>query len=122
MGILSSMWMDQYYYVFGFTFLVFAILLITCAEITIVMLYFQLCAEDYRWWWQAFQVSGSSGVFVFFYSAYYFYTQLSITRTTTTVLYFSYMGLISLTYYFATGVIGFFAMFYFNRKIFGAVK
>eukprot|EP00505_MAST-04D_sp_SCG-Rhode-Island_P001055 Stramenopile-MAST_4_protein_1055 len=120
--ILTSIWLDQYYYVFGFLMVVGLVLIVTCAEITIVMLYFQLCAEDYRWWWQAFQVSGSSGVFVFFYSAYYFYTQLSITRSTTTVLYFSYMGLISLTYYFATGVIGFFAMFYFNRKIFGAVK
>ena len=35
--ILSSMWMNQYYYVFGFTLLVFVILIITCCEITIVL-------------------------------------------------------------------------------------
>ena len=58
--ILSSMWMDQYYYVFGFTFLVFVILCITCAEITMVLLYFQLCAEDYHWWWRSFLTSGST--------------------------------------------------------------
>jgi transmembrane 9 superfamily protein 2/4 len=40
--------MDQYYYVFGFLLLVYAILAVTCAEITIVLNYFQLCAEDYR--------------------------------------------------------------------------
>jgi hypothetical protein len=31
---------------------------ITCAEITIVMVYFQLCYEDYHWWWRSFFVSG----------------------------------------------------------------
>ena len=40
----------QFYYLFGFLFLVFIILIITCAEITIVLCYFQLCSEDYHWW------------------------------------------------------------------------
>ena len=37
--------MDQYYYVFGFLLLVYIILAITCAEITTVLCYFQLCSE-----------------------------------------------------------------------------
>lgn len=40
--IMSSIWMDQYYYVFGFLLLVYVILAVTCAEITIVLNYFQL--------------------------------------------------------------------------------
>ena len=44
----------QFYYLFGFLFLVFIILIITCAEITIVLCYFQLCSEDYHWWCAAF--------------------------------------------------------------------
>ena len=48
--ILTSMWLHQFYYLFGFLCLVFVILIITCAEITIVLCYFQLCSEDYRWW------------------------------------------------------------------------
>lgn len=40
---------DQIYYVFGFLYVVFFILIATCAEITMVMCYFQLCNEDYRW-------------------------------------------------------------------------
>jgi Endomembrane protein 70 len=43
--IMSSIWMDQYYYVFGFLLLVYVILGVTCAEITIVLNYFQLCSE-----------------------------------------------------------------------------
>lgn len=46
--ILSSLWLDQYYYVFGFLLLVFALLAITCAEISIVLVYFQLCSENYK--------------------------------------------------------------------------
>ena len=42
--ILTSMWLHQFYYLFGFLGLVFIILIITCAEITIVLTYFQLCS------------------------------------------------------------------------------
>ena len=35
----------QLYYMFGFLFLVFIILLITCSEATILLCYFQLCSE-----------------------------------------------------------------------------
>jgi transmembrane 9 superfamily member 2/4 len=68
--IMSSVWMDQYYYVFGFLLVVFVILAVTCAEITIVLCYFQLCAEDYHWWWRSFMTSGElvlNEVFFFFY-------------------------------------------------------
>ena len=51
--ILTSMWLHQFYYLFGFLCLVFVILVITCAEITIVLCYFQLCSEDYHWWYVA---------------------------------------------------------------------
>lgn len=39
---------DQIYYLFGFLVIVLAILFATCAEVTIVMCYFQLCSEDYQ--------------------------------------------------------------------------
>merc|ERR1712216_240688 len=34
--ILTSIWLQQFYYIFGFLALVFIILVVTCAEITIV--------------------------------------------------------------------------------------
>ena len=71
--ILTSICLDQYYYVFGFLLVVVVVLFVTCAEITIVLCYFQLCArEDYRWWWQAFHISGSSALYVFVYSCLLF--------------------------------------------------
>ena len=35
----------QMYYMFGFLFLVFLILIVTCSEATILLCYFHLCAE-----------------------------------------------------------------------------
>jgi transmembrane 9 superfamily member 2/4 len=48
--ILNSMWFHQLYYVFGFLSLVFVVLVVTCAQISILLTYFQLCAEDYLWY------------------------------------------------------------------------
>lgn len=86
--ILTSMWLHQVYYIFGVLFIVFLILVITCAEITIVLCYFQLCSEDYHWWWRAFFTSGSSAVYMFLYSAFYFVTKLEITKLVSTLMYF----------------------------------
>ena len=43
--ILTAIWENQFYYLFGFLFLVFIILIIACSEVAIVMTYFQLCGE-----------------------------------------------------------------------------
>jgi hypothetical protein len=43
--IFTAIWENQFYYMFGFLFLVFIILVISCSQISIVMVYFQLCGE-----------------------------------------------------------------------------
>merc|ERR1712137_1277660 len=93
--ILASVWMDQYYYVFGFLLLVYFILVVTCAEITVLFCYFQLCGENYHWWWRSFCTAGSTALYVFFYSFVYF-KQLEANSFATYILYFGYMGLVSL--------------------------
>ena len=61
---------------FGFLFLVFVILIIACSEVAIVMTYFQLCGEDYHWWWRSFLLSGSASFYVIAYSVLYYYTKV----------------------------------------------
>lgn len=120
--ILASVWLDQYYYVFGFLLLVFVLLALTCAEIAIVLIYFQLCAEDYRWWWRSALVPGSSGVYVFGYSVYYLATKLDIDDGTSKFLYLGYMFLVSFLFFLLTGAIGHLSTLWFTRKIYGAIK
>eukprot|EP00164_Ancoracysta_twista_P000688 GFYU01000911.1.p1 GENE.GFYU01000911.1~~GFYU01000911.1.p1 ORF type:complete len:654 (+),score=184.51 GFYU01000911.1:132-2093(+) len=120
--ILSSIWLHQYYYVFGFLFLVFAILIVMCCEITIVMCYFQLCSEDYHWWWRSFLTSGSSAVYLFLYSIVYFSSNLHIHTFVSGLLYFGYMLIISGFFFFFTGVVGFCSCFVFVTAIYGSIK
>jgi hypothetical protein len=94
------------YYIFGVLFVVFLILVVTCAEITIVLCYFQLCSEDYRWWWRAFFTSGSSALYMFCYSAFYFATKLEITKLVSTLMYFGYMLILSVSFFLLTGARG----------------
>lgn len=120
--IMTAMWLHQLYFVFGFLFAVLLILIVTCAEITIVMCYFQLCNEDYRWWWRSFVSAGSSGFYLLLYSIWYFYSKLQIEGFVPTVLYFSYMSMVSITFFILTSSIGFFSCLWFVRKIYGAIK
>ncbi|XP_066594508.1 transmembrane 9 superfamily member 4 [Prorops nasuta] len=120
--ILTALWENQFYYLFGFLFLVFCILVISCSQISIVMVYFQLCGEDYRWWWRSFVVSGGSAIYVLAYSVFYFITKLEITELVPTLMYFGYTALMVLTFWLLTGTIGFFAAYAFIRKIYAAVK
>mmetsp|Transcript_8617 Transcript_8617/g.13218 ORF Transcript_8617/g.13218 Transcript_8617/m.13218 type:complete len:649 (-) Transcript_8617:338-2284(-) len=119
--ILSSIWMGQYYYVFGFLFLVFIILVITCAEVTMVLTYFHLCAENYHWWWSSFLTAGSTAFYVFIYSAVYF-SNLEANLVETYILYFGYMFILCLGLMLMTGCVGFFAGLWLNIKIFSSIK
>jgi transmembrane 9 superfamily protein 2/4 len=94
---------------------------VTCAEITIVLCYFQLCAEDYNWWWRSFLASGSTALYVFLYSAFYF-SKLEPSLFVTYVLYFGYMSIICLGLFLLTGCIGFLACLWFTRTIYGSIK
>ena len=116
--IMSSVWLQRFYYVFGFLALVMFILIITCAEISIVLCYFQLCNEDYSWWWRSFLNSGAAGLYLLGYSAIYFQTQLDMVGFVPCLLYFGYMLIASLLFVLVTGTIGFFASWWFVWKIF----
>ncbi|KAL7566388.1 hypothetical protein ACA910_011127 [Epithemia clementina (nom. ined.)] len=120
--IMRSLWMDQFYYVFGFTFVVYIVILVTCAEVTILMVYYQLCAENHRWWWFSFCTSGSAALFTFLYSIVLF-KQLEASRLPMTyLLYFGYMFIICGCMFLVLGTVGAMTSLWFVRTIFGTIK
>ncbi|ORX82844.1 hypothetical protein K493DRAFT_360515 [Basidiobolus meristosporus CBS 931.73] len=120
--ILKSIWQDQFYYMFGFLSLVFVILVITCIEITIVITYFQLCGENYLWWWRSFFVGGSSGLYIFLYSLMYCFAHLHITHFVSFLVFVTYSFVACVIYALVTGSVSFLVTYFFVRKIFRAVK
>eukprot|EP01068_Selenidium_serpulae_P006161 Selendium_serpulae@DN4302_c0_g1_i4.p1 len=120
--IMTSIWMQQFYYMFGFLLLVLLILVVTCAEISIAFTYFQLAGEDYQWWWRSYWISASCSIYVFFYAILYFISNLSITSVASTMVYFGYMFIMSYTFFLFTGAVGFISTFFFVRAIYGSIK
>lgn len=103
--------------------LVMIITIVTCAEITNVICYVRLSAEDYRWAWRSLFTSGSCGVYLFLYATYYFFTSSVHTISFVPMLfYFGYMALLSVNICVMAGAIGFSACFWFTRYIYGAIK
>lgn len=120
--VLNSIWSSQIYYMYGFLFLVFIILIITCSETTILLCYFHLCAEDYHWWWRSFLTSGFTSFYLAIYCIHYFITKLDIVGSASTFLYFGYTSVMVFCFFLLTGTIGFLACFWFVRKIYSVVK
>lgn len=120
--VMSAVWLHQIYFIFGFLFLVVLILVATCAEITVLLCYFQLCNEDYRWWWRALANSGACAGYVYVYAIWYFVFELQITGVLPSVIYFVYMALVSLAFFLITAAVGFYACFWFIHKIYGSIK
>eukprot|EP00501_MAST-03F_sp_TOSAG23-6_P000252 GSMAST32.ASY1.ANO1.258.1 assembled CDS len=120
--IFNSLWLDKYYYVFGFLAIIFVLLCITCAEVSMVLCYFQLCSEDYRWWWRTFFTSGSSAVYLWLYSIFFYCDRMHTVTATAALVYFSYSAIITIAYFLTTGVLGFSATFWFVHKIYGSLK
>jgi len=120
--IMTSLWMDQYYYVFGFTLIVFFILIITCAEVTLLLVYNQLCAENHRWWWFSFFAPGSTALYTFIYSMVWFKGLEASKMLMTYMLYFGYMGLICSAMLLVTGTVGALSSLWFVKTIFGTIK
>ena len=120
--IMTSLWMNQFYYVFGFTLIVYIILIVTCAEVTLLSVYYQLCAENHRWWWYAFFCSGSVSFYMMGYSFIWFQSLEASKMLMTYMLYFGYMLLLSFGMLLITGSVGALTSLLFIRSIFATIK
>ncbi|URD93254.1 transmembrane 9 superfamily member [Musa troglodytarum] len=121
--ILSSIWLGRFYYVFGFLLVVFLLLVIVCAEVSVVLTYMHLCVEDWRWWWKAFYASGSVALYVFLYSINYLVFDLrSLSGPVSAILYLGYSLIMATAIMLSTGTIGFLMSFYFVHYLFSSVK
>ena len=101
--IMNNMWFGKVYYMFGFLFLCYGIMIITCAAVTILLVYFLLCSENYHWQWRAFCTAGASAFYVFANALLYWISKLSFGSFTSGVLYVGYSLLISFLFFILTG-------------------
>lgn len=101
--IMSSIWSSKVYYMFGFLFVCYGMMIITCAAATILMVYFLLCSENYHWHWRAFFTAGASAFYVFLNALIYWMSKASLSGFAGNVLYLGYSALISFLFFILTG-------------------
>lgn len=120
--LMKSIWKGDFYYLFGFLLLIMIIQMVISSQIAIIITYIQLCRKNYRWWWKSFVVSGSSAVWIFIYSFYYYLDILKVKLISGTILYFGYMIILSFSLFIVSGSVGVLVTFFFLKKIYSLVK
>jgi transmembrane 9 superfamily member 2/4 len=101
--IMNSLWFSKIYYMFGFLFLCYGLMIMTCAAVTVMFVYYMLCAENHRWQWRAFNSAGAGAVFIFAFSIFYWIWRLRFAGFSSAVLYVGYSALISFLFFILTG-------------------
>mmetsp|Transcript_95568 Transcript_95568/g.154166 ORF Transcript_95568/g.154166 Transcript_95568/m.154166 type:complete len:594 (-) Transcript_95568:320-2101(-) len=120
--IFSSLWNYKFYYVYGFVLLVFTILLLVNACVSVVMTYFLLNAEDYRWPWAAFLSGAATGGYVLLYAVYYFFAKTQMYGALQTSFYFGQMLILSGGLGLVCGTMAYLGARLFVFRIFTGVK
>jgi len=120
--IMSSLWLHQYFGTFGILFFAFLIIVLTCAEIAVFFTHCHLLQEDYRWWWQSFNIAGSTGLYVLGVSLLFYYTEFRGNSISAFVLYFGFMTLVSFAIFLMMGSVGFLSSLWFNWTIFSFLE
>lgn len=112
-------WYDlQVYVIWSILSIVFCILIVVTAFITVALTYFQLAVEDHRWWWRSFLCGGSTGLFIFGYCFYYYHHRSSMSGLMQTSFFFGYMGVVCYAVFLMLGSIGFRASLMFVQHIY----
>jgi transmembrane 9 superfamily protein 2/4 len=141
--IMSSIWFSRIYYMFGFLFLCYGLMVVVCASVTVLMVYFLLCSENYHWHWRSFIAAGMSGGYIFMNCLLYLISKVRLGGLAGTVLYIGYSALISFLFFILAGKysstfpenikkcvanhrpagsIGYLASWWFVRKIYASIK
>ena len=71
--VMASLWKHQIYFVATFLWISFYLFIIVMAEITILIVFWNLKCGDYNWWWKSFIIGASPVIYFIAYSIYYFF-------------------------------------------------
>ncbi|XP_078269427.1 transmembrane 9 superfamily member 1-like, partial [Rhinoraja longicauda] len=120
--IFATVWGREQYTLYGVLFIVFAILLSVSGCISVALTYFQLSGEDHRWWWRSIFSTGSTGLFMFLYSIFYYHRRSNMSGALQTLEFFGYTFLTCYTFFLMLGSVSFFTSLQFIRYIYVNLK
>ena len=120
--IMSALWKHELYFIVSFLWISYLLFVIISGEVSIIVVFWNLCYGDYNWWWKSFLVGSSPVIYFILYSIYFFLFKMSITRLSAIVVYFGIMALISSMALFICGSISVLISFAFIKRIYSDIK
>ena len=119
--VMGALWKHQIYFLATFLWISLFLFIIICGEISVIVIFWNLCYGDYKWWWKSFLIGASPVIYFVAFSIYYFFT-LEIRRLSAMVVYFGIMGLISAMALFICGSVSVLFTFIFIKFIYSRIK
>ena len=120
--ILSALWKHEYHFFASFLWVSYVLFVIVTMEVSVIVVFWNLCYGDYNWWWKSFLVGSSPVIYFILYSIYFFFFRIKITSLSAIVVYFGIMALISIIELFICGSISVLVCFQFIVKIYSEIK
>ncbi|KAG5468413.1 hypothetical protein LSCM1_02393 [Leishmania martiniquensis] len=119
---MNAFWREEPLLLYGFLTFFSVALLVLCAEVGIVVTYFTLRGEDYRWWWRSYAALATAGLHVFVYSVFFLKRSLQIRALSSVILFLGYMLGVSIMFGMALGSLGFIGSFWLVQNMYGSIK
>ena len=119
--IMGALWRHQIYFLGAFLWIAFLLFVIVVGEMTVLVVFFNLCYGDYNWWWKSFIVGSSPVIYFILYTIIYFF-YLRISRLSAMVVYFGMMGLISAMAMLICGTVSVFFSLGFINRIYSKIR
>ena len=89
---------------FGSMMMAFIVLVLTCAETSVVICYCHLRRGDYRsWWWKSFLTTGTNALAFFIFAVHFVFYKTAITGLLSYLLYFGYTFIIAFLFFVMAG-------------------
>lgn len=118
--IFSSIWFNRIFYMFGFLFFCFILMVLTTALITLLFIYYTLCSENYKWQWRSMFIGGGCSIYVFLHSL--FLVKGALKDFTSMALYLGYTAVMSILVFLLCGTVGFVSTLFFTRRMYSQIK
>ena len=119
--VMGALWNHQIYFLGTFLWTSFLLFIVVVGEMSVIVVYCNLCYGDYNWWWKSFIIGASPVIYFILYTfAYFFY--LKITRLSAMVVYFAMMIMISSMAMFICGTVSVFFTMGFVNRIYSSIR
>ncbi|GKU93832.1 hypothetical protein SLEP1_g7395 [Rubroshorea leprosula] len=119
--IYASLWGYKIFILPSILFVIFVILVMLTAILSVGLTYVQLSVEDHEWWWRSMLCGGSTAFFMFAYSIY-FYVRSNMSGLLQLSFFVGYNACLCYALFLMLGTISFYASLTFVRHIYHAVK